>query len=316
MNIKIVPFTDNHIKSAAALFTQNYQREKMTSPLLPDRNSTDKDLLMELLKNGVSNGGYAAFTDGDFTGYMLTGASFPFKGQSAVLSPEWAHGSVRENKEMIYRLLYKAIGEDWKNRRCPLHIIAHFAGDSELLNTLFFLGFGAFLAERLRNLEPVPQTLSYDIEMNVPLEKLIDLQVAHSRFYRDSPVFITKTEGPAEVLDELKEHLAEGDRFFTLTGQSDPSGFFIAGPAGAGPEGFLVRGEGTAQIKSAYIKPELRGRGAGTALLNSVIRWAEENHFQRLFVEHETANLFGGSFWGKYFDPYVYFSLRYIDPEC
>jgi hypothetical protein len=34
---------------------------------------------------------------------------------------------------------------------------------------------------------------------------------------------------------------------------------------------------------------------------------------ERVFVEHETANFYGGNFWCTYFNPYVYASMRYID---
>ncbi len=44
------------------------------------------------------------------------------------------------------------------------------------------------------------------------------------------------------------------------------------------------------------------------------MQWAFENGFLRLFVEHETANVLGARFWSRHFSPYLYYSLRYIDP--
>ena len=70
---------------------------------------------------------------------------------------------------------------------------------------------------------------------------------------------------------------------------------------------------GRTQIKSAYVRPELRGKGVGTALLQRALQWSQAQGYDRVFVEHETANLYGGNFWGKYFIPYVYASMRYID---
>jgi GNAT superfamily N-acetyltransferase len=78
-------------------------------------------------------------------------------------------------------------------------------------------------------------------------------------------------------------------------------------------EGFLLQKTNTAQVKSMYARPGLRGKGIGLALLQKAIEWAQQNHYERLFVEHETANFYGGRFWSKYFTPYVYFSMRYID---
>ena len=55
-----------------------------------------------------------------------------------------------------------------------------------------------------------------------------------------------------------------------------------------------------------------KGR-VGKALLQRVVKWSKENGYDRLFVEHETANYYGGNFWTSYFDPYMYFSMRYVD---
>lgn len=41
--------------------------------------------------------------------------------------------------------------------------------------------------------------------------------------------------------------------------------------------------------------------------------WARDAGFDRMFVEHETANLEGGAFWRRHFSPYLVFSMRYVD---
>jgi GNAT superfamily N-acetyltransferase len=56
-----------------------------------------------------------------------------------------------------------------------------------------------------------------------------------------------------------------------------------------------------------------RGKGIGMALLQRAIEWSHQQGYERLFVEHETANVYGGNFWRTHFTPYVYASMRYID---
>lgn len=64
-------------------------------------------------------------------------------------------------------------------------------------------------------------------------------------------------------------------------------------------------------------EPGLRAvlaRGAvGAALLDACVAWARERGFERLMVEHETANLAGSAFWGRHFRPYLTFSMRYAE---
>jgi GNAT superfamily N-acetyltransferase len=84
------------------------------------------------------------------------------------------------------------------------------------------------------------------------------------------------------------------------------------GESTIGGEGFLLEQTNTAQIKSAYVRAEMREKGIRTALLQRVIEWSRHQRYERIFVEHETANFYGGNFWCTYFDPYLYFSMRYM----
>jgi GNAT superfamily N-acetyltransferase len=78
-------------------------------------------------------------------------------------------------------------------------------------------------------------------------------------------------------------------------------------------EGRLLRGTNSAQILSAYAAPRVRGRGVGQALLDACVGWARAQGFERLMVEHETANLLGSAFWGCHFRPCLTISMRYVE---
>jgi GNAT superfamily N-acetyltransferase len=101
--------------------------------------------------------------------------------------------------------------------------------------------------------------------------------------------------------------------FLVYYEQDEPSAYMIVGTSTIGGEGFLLEQTNTAQIKSAYARPEIRGKGIGAALLQRAIAWSLQQGYERIFVEHETANVYGGNFWCSYFSPYVYASMRYID---
>ena len=244
---------------------------------------------------------------------MLTGYFFPFKGQNAVQVPEYCHASVPEDKEELYRLMYMNLAGEWARQGKHIHIIAHFAHDAALKETLFQIGFGAFLAQRLRDVNPV----NVDNEVNIVEErdyrKLVSLHLEHCRYYPESPIFIFHGHDEDTIEPDLRQHAEQGDIFLVFHDQDIPSGYFILGDSTVGNDGFLLRDTKTAQVKAAYVKPDFRRRGIGEALLQHAIDWSQQNGFKRLFVEHETANYYGGKFWNKHFDPYLYFSLRYID---
>ncbi|MBN2005878.1 MAG: GNAT family N-acetyltransferase [Anaerolineae bacterium] len=117
----------------------------------------------------------------------------------------------------------------------------------------------------------------------------------------------------SEVLSELEDQARRGDAFFVYYEDGEAYACMIVGESASDGEGFLLQNTNTAQIKSAYSRADSRGKGVGKALLQSTAHWAQQHGYERLFVEHETANYYGGKFWRKHFTSYLYFSMRYID---
>ncbi len=111
----------------------------------------------------------------------------------------------------------------------------------------------------------------------------------------------------------MESHRRLGDALLVYREGSAPRAYFIPGRCEGEEEGFLLRGTGTAQIRSAYAPPAARGRGIGKALLQRAMAWASAHGCTRLMVEHETANVLGGNFWRRHFTPYLYCSTRYVD---
>jgi GNAT superfamily N-acetyltransferase len=152
------------------------------------------------------------------------------------------------------------------------------------------------------------------IRVEQDMRNLLTLHTEHNRYYPNAPIFIPKSTAQPDVLAELAAHAAQGDVVFAYDDQQEPGAYMIVGESSSDGEGFLLQQTKTAQIKSAYARPELRGQGIGTALLQRAVEWAHQQRYARVFVEHETANVYGGQFWGNYFTPYLYASMRYIDP--
>ena len=155
MQYKIVPFTGDYLQPAVNLFINGYRDEQEKNPLLPYRVINEPEWILNSLKSLIENPGVAVLKRNQVIAYMVTGFLFPFKGQNAVLVPVYCHGSVLTDRKELYQMMYMHLAEGWAKNRRHLHIVAHFTHDSSLQETLYQLGFGAFLAERIRDLSDI-----------------------------------------------------------------------------------------------------------------------------------------------------------------
>ena len=156
--IRTAPLGERDLASALGLLQEACAAERAHSPLLPAIVLGDPRQVEPALKTCVANGCVGAYLGDRLCGFMGVAAFFPFKGLRAGLVSELCHAAGRvAEKRAIYESLYTALGETLRAQGARLHIVAHFAGDDALRETLYRLGFGAFLAEELRDLAPIDE---------------------------------------------------------------------------------------------------------------------------------------------------------------
>lgn len=313
MPFKLVPFTQEHLQPAVELFIQNYRKERLQSPCLPSRVLDDPDWIKVALQTKLDNPGIAVIEQGQLLAYMVTSAQFPRKGQQAAFVQEYCHSAIPNRKQELYQRMYQSLAQEWVNQGCHLHLIGHFAHDALLQETLYQIGFGALVAERLRDCSAIDAGPDQTIKQEQDVSKLLDLHIEHIRYYPGSPIFIARSTNRQSALADLESHVRNGDVVFVSYEQDEPCAYLIVGESAIEAEGFLLQETNTAQVKSAYARTGIRGKGIGKALLWHAVEWSKHRGYERLFVEHETANISGGSFWSKFFSPYLYFSMRYVD---
>jgi GNAT superfamily N-acetyltransferase len=251
-------------------------------------------------------------------GYLCESRRFTWKGQSAVLCRAHAHATAGE-PALPARLalrawqdMYAALAQTWSDQGIRLHIVEHLAGDAALARVLFHLGFGAILAENLRDLS-APGGVDTTVEVVQEPRDLVEIAAEHAAYYRRSPIFLPRDASLTTAARELEAARAAGEVWLASREGGRVRGYITLGRCGGEGEGMLLDGTNTAQVKGAFIREEYRGMGVGRSLLAASVAWAKDQGYTRLFVEHETANIWGGAFWGKHFRPYLYVSMRYVD---
>lgn len=315
MTYALVPFTKEHLQPAVELFVQNYREERSQSPCMPSRAMDEPSWIQTALQSKLAHPGVAVLEQGRLLAYMVSGGQFAWKGQQAVIVHEYCHSAVANRRQALYQAMYQSLAQEWVNGHAHLHLIGHFAHDALLKEMLFQFGFGALVAERLRECLDIDASQLQWVKEERDVSKLVDLHIEHIHYYPQSPIFLSRSADRQSALADLESHIQNGDVFFVSYEQNVPCAYLIVGKSTIGGEGFLLQETNTAQIKSAYTQPGMRGKGNGIALLQRAIEWSQQQGYERVFVEHETANIAGSRFWSRYFTPYLYYSMRYVDNQ-
>jgi GNAT superfamily N-acetyltransferase len=313
MDYTLVQLTDAYLEPAIELFVSNYRQEQAKSSLLPSCVAEHPDEIRRALQSCLTNPGVAIVHQNQMLAYMVTGGQFSWKGQQAAIVPEYGHSAVLTNRQELYQHMYMQLAQEWIESHIHLHLIGYFAHDEIVQETMYQLGFGALVTERLRDLSDVGGYPDVVIDEERDVHKLIALHREHSRYYIQSPIFLLKPVEDSALREELEAHMQRGDVIFGYSENQELCAYMIVGQSTLDAEGFLLQNTNTAQIKSIYVQPDIRAKGIGKAFLQRAVEWSRQHGYERLFAEHEAANFYGGTFWRKHFTPYVNFSMRYID---
>jgi GNAT superfamily N-acetyltransferase len=334
--MQIVPLMPDHLPDAARLVATSYRALRRQVPVLPERHGAPDPLLTRLADYQARFPGVAAIDGSKLTGFLV-GCLLPdWRGRRSVYVPAWASAALPDESCAIYQRLYAAISERWVANGCLTHLLTLMADGSAAhgrsgRDTWHWLGFGLAGVDAIRDLSPPGVDAVQDLAPAGPWR-------IRRATVDDLPAALALDEG-------LWRHLAAPPTFLAYAGVRDEAYHrqWLADPANAlwlafpdpapragaqstavaglghgpaSPEAsFVVGDEGTTSITSAYTRPELRGSGLGTALLDRALAWARSEGYQRCAVDFEPENTTGGRFRLRYFQPVTYSFARCIDPR-
>jgi GNAT superfamily N-acetyltransferase len=274
-DVEIRPFSDEHIEAAARLLAERHERHLAAEPLL----ARDVDYRAQL----TGKEGLVALRRGELRAYLLgrtTGddAFVDFAGCAAA-EPE------------LLRDLYGALAATWERDR---HRVYLPASDSQLIDVWFRLAFGLQFTLAVR--EPEPGS-GEGVRPGRPedLDAVVALGHAFTNHLRESPSFSGREP---ETDDELRadwEGTWADERFHHFVLERDDR---VVGHA------LLYRREvGDLRVPANSIDlalvvtlPEVRGTGAGTALLSHVLGWAHARNFDAVTIDWRVVNLLADRF--------------------
>ncbi len=309
--MKILNFEKQHIKEAAALALDNYQKERQFTKELPELCSVLD--LSGFAENGL---GVAAFENHKMIGFLCCCEPFDhaFRSTDAkgVFSPMGANASVSENRAQIYAAMYQAAGAKWVRAGAVSHAVCLYAHDEALWRQFFQYGFGLRCVDAIRPMEPIdcePCGVYEFFEASAAECHLIyPLYLALYRHYCSSPFFMNRTPKTEE---EFEADFKKDDvRYFAARKGGKLCAHLKISSTG---ETSAAAGNTYRHITGAYCLPEHRGKGVYQNLLNFTIESLKKEGYSRLGVDFESFNPSGSRFWLKYFSAYTNGVVRRID---
>ncbi|HUT60868.1 MAG TPA: GNAT family N-acetyltransferase [Phycisphaerae bacterium] len=311
---EIVELNEKHLQDAAAMVTSAYRAEGRRVPSLPPRYEQVEEVLKPLAHLAGKARGVAAINRGRLAGFLLGMVIGEFRGKRAAYAPEYAHAVRGSRRVRLYQRMYAKLARRWLADGCCVHVITLPAHDRQGIDTWFRLGFGMTGGDAMRDLSAV--------EGSAP-----DAQIRRAT--------AADVEAAMALNDALRQHMAAPPTFLLTSDEKDRDSHarWLADPAkalwlayrggepvsciGIGPANrsaaYVIRDPGTASILRAFTRPDVRGRGLGTALLGCAIDWARLAGYERCAVDYEPQNPPGASFWLRHFEPVCYSLMRYVD---
>src|SRR5215212_6541577 len=113
MPSSLVPFTQDYLEPAVALFIASYKDEQAHSALLPSRVIAEPAWIRDVLQPKLANPGVAVVEQNRLLAYMLTGDQFQWKGQQAAIILEYGHSAIVAQKRALYQRMYMALAQEW-----------------------------------------------------------------------------------------------------------------------------------------------------------------------------------------------------------
>jgi ribosomal protein S18 acetylase RimI-like enzyme len=312
--MEILPLDPAFLPQAAALFGEKFKRLRQAVTCVPDRLQEPQQVI-DRLAFLVDN--YPAFMllDGSrLVGYLAAWLVDNFRGagRKAAYIPEWGHAALPGQEHLVYKALYRPAAGRWAESGCQMHAITLLAGDQPAEKTWFWNGFGLLVVDAVRSTGPLGIPSSSPISFrkasmdDIPI--LCALDEEHWRHYTRTPIFMAPRLGwNADQAGAFLAH-PQNNVWVALDGGT-PAGF-IRFAASDRESVDILDAESVIYISGAYVRPDYRGSGIATHLLDRALQDYARQGFTCCSVDFESANPEAASFWPRYFEPVCYSLVR------
>ena len=291
-SLQIVPFSEIHLDGAAELLAARHMRHRAAlDPVAPG----DPLAALETLWRRQGVAGAVGLRAGKVASFILAEvAERAVFGRSAWVG----HAGHATNDDELLRDVYAAAADVWVGAGAERHYVL-VPAFPQALAPWYRLGFGHMHTEALRSLSNVPRMAPAGITLRLgtraDLESAEEIDLEIFLLQERSPSFarlpLDRDARRAEWLEiDLNE---DGLRYLVAEANGDLVGHTII----YRPEPVLGYPQDAAYLASTAVRPHLRGRGIGEALVAEILRVAAEAGYGSVVTNWRITNLSASRFW-------------------
>lgn len=317
MHYKIVKAEQKYVQDSISIFYEEYNEACQSNHLVPRLENNDfiASQLAELLNCGL---GFVALLDNKVVGYITGWPVNEFFGtNNGVYVPLFGHGAIKEGRRKINQALYSYASKVWVEKGLINHVITMFCADKECIDDWVLLGFGNRCNDSIRSTEPLTESNlceNYSIlkANKAHLPHIADLCLDDMKHFRKAPTFmVNDDESVEDLMKDFDEWLSKDNRHLWIAYDEEKAiGYMRIQKHG---ESFISSHPDMMNITGAFVDENYRGKGVSKLLLDNTLSWLKENGYPLCGVDYESINVTGSNFWNKYFKPYTYSMVRYVD---
>ena len=312
--LKVVPMEENDIAEAIKLWGAQFYHYCHCNDF-PDFFSGGKETIEKYLLQQINEGNaIVAKKEDSFAGYMAW-MYFDFHNERSALLPTVGNAANLENENAIFHEMYLIASKKWIQDDRFNHLWMTFYDDICLQEMLYNIGFGSHGIDACRQTEPQTFALASNFKITEATENDADEVLAMANESElnllNPPVFLVREQW---TRDEIIEHI-NTDKTFIAWDKNRAIGMMSVDINQKHHFERLTTTDSAGGLW-AYIRPEYRGKGIGTQLLQKTCEYCHKNGKPFLHVGFESANPDAIRFWPKYFKPAIRSVRRTVNKDA
>ncbi len=311
--IKVIPMKEADITDAANLWEAQFGRY-CCCDAFPDFRKGGRYVIESHIAKQIGNGNALIATkDNSIIGYMAW-MYFDFHSERSAFLPTCGHAASLEDEIRIYEEMYYYAAQNWVRDDRFNHLWMTYFDDEALKNKLYDIGFGSHCIDACQSTtKSIKSSCHYTVLFAAmkDVDSLLEFVNSTTEYYYSSPIFLKQNQHTkTEIIEIIESNCAlialDGEKIVGFVSFTINPNFHFE---------CLTTPDSVARI-GAYIDPNYRRNGIGSALLAKAFDFCREKGKRYIHVGFETANSNAINFWPKYFKPAIRSVRRTINKDA